>query len=66
MLINGTVSGLFCSPRGLRHENFLSPDLFVIVMEALSCLRNKAKLGGLMVRWRVSGRGREGEKITHL
>jgi len=42
VLINGESSGLFSSPRGLRQEDPLSPVLFILVMETLSRLVNKA------------------------
>ncbi|WJZ81860.1 hypothetical protein VitviT2T_001675 [Vitis vinifera] len=51
VLINGISSGFFQSFRGLRHGDPLSPYLFVIVMEALSCLLKRAKEGGGGVCW---------------
>jgi len=36
VLVNGSPSSLFSSPRGLRQSNPLSPLLFVVVMETLS------------------------------
>ena len=66
VLINGTPSGFFQSSRGLRQGDPLSPYLFVIVMEALSCLLKRAKEGGFLPRWQLSGRGRAGVEITHL
>ena len=42
MLINDSLIGFFRSSKGLRQGNPLSPYLVVIVMEALSCLVNKA------------------------
>ncbi|RVW34516.1 hypothetical protein CK203_115335 [Vitis vinifera] len=55
VLINGTSSGFFQSSRGLRQGDPLSPYLFVIVMEALSCLLKRAKEGGFLPRWQLSG-----------
>lgn len=45
ILINGSQSGFFGSLRGLRQGDPLLPLLFVIVMEALSKLLDKAVEG---------------------
>ncbi|RVX03908.1 putative ribonuclease H protein [Vitis vinifera] len=66
VLINGTSSGFFKSSRGLRQGDPLSPYLFVIVMEDLSCLLKRAKEGGFLSGWQLSGRGGGGVEITHL
>ena len=42
VLINGESSGFFSSTRGLHQGDPLSPLLFVLVMETLSRLVNKA------------------------
>ena len=46
ILINKTPSGFFQSSRGLRQRDPLSPYIFVIVMEVLSCLLKRANEGG--------------------
>ena len=35
-------------------------------MEALSCLLKRAKEGGVLRGWQLSGRGGAGVEITHL
>ena len=45
VLINGSPAGFFQSTRGLRQGDPIYPYLFVLGMEALSCLINKAVRG---------------------
>ena len=59
-LINGTSTGFFHSFRGLWQGDPLSPYLFVIGMEALSCLIKRAEIEGFLTGCRVKGRGGEG------
>nr|CAN76350.1 hypothetical protein VITISV_025245 [Vitis vinifera] len=66
VLVDGAPTGFFQSSRGLRQGDPLSPFLFVIAMEALSCLLKKAKVGGFLLGWRVSGRNGDGVDISHL
>ncbi|RVW21491.1 hypothetical protein CK203_111265 [Vitis vinifera] len=49
ILINGSPSGFFCSSRGLRQEDPLSPYLFLFAMEALSQLLSCARNGALFL-----------------
>ena len=57
VLINGTSSGFFQSSRGLRQGDPISPYLFVVVMEALSCLVKRAVNGGFLSPCQVRGKG---------
>ena len=66
ILINDSPSGFFQSSRGLRQGDPLSPYLFVIVMEAFSCLLRRAISGGFLSGWRARGRSEEGILISHL
>ena len=66
MLVNGTLVGFFNNSKGLRQGNPLFPYLFILGMEALSCLIKKAVSGGFLTDYRVKGRGGEGVQLTHL
>ncbi|RVW52503.1 hypothetical protein CK203_097373 [Vitis vinifera] len=54
------------SSRGLRQGDPLSPYLFVVVMEAFSCLPKRAVAGGFLTPCMVWGRRGEGVQISHL
>ena len=59
-------NGFFQGSRGLRQGDPLSPYLFIIVMEAFSCLMKRAVAGGFLTPCIVQGRMGEGVQITHL
>ena len=48
VLFNGSHTGFFWSSRGLRQEDLLSPYVFVIGMEAVSCLLKRAVEGNFI------------------
>ena len=66
ILVNGTPSGFFQSSRVLKQRGPVSPYLFVIALEALSCLLKKAVEGGCLILYKVRGRGNEGFDISHF
>ena len=66
VLFNGSPAGFFPSFKGLRQGDPVSPYLFVIGMEALSCLINHAGEGNYIAGSRIAvGRG-EDLVISHL
>ena len=66
ILVNGTLVGFFQSSRGLRQGDPLSPYLFVIAMEALSCMYKRAVEGGFLTPCQVRGKGNERVDVSHL
>ena len=66
ILINGTLTGFFHNSLGLRQEGSLSPYLFMIEMEALSCLIKRVEIGGFFRACWVKRRGGEEVQITRL
>ena len=63
ILINGRPRGKFGATRGLRQGDPLSPFLFILVVDVLSRLTEKAKECGIIEGLAV---GRENVEITHL
>ena len=66
ILVNGSPTGFFRSSRGLRQGDLLSPYLFVIGMEALSCLLKRVVEGNFISGCRFSGRDGRDIVISHL
>ena len=66
VLVNGSPTGFFRNTRGLRQGDPLSPYLFVLGMETLSSLINRALRGGFLSGFKI--RGREGIviQVSHL
>lgn len=66
VLVNANSLGFFHSSGRLRQGDPLLPYLFMIGMEAVSSLINKAMRGGLLSDYKVRGRAGKGVQITHL
>ena len=66
VLINGSPYGFFRSSKGLRQGDPLSPYLFVLGMEALSILINKAMEGGFLSIYKLRDRGGNEVQVSHL
>lgn len=66
VLINGELSGFFVNSRRLRQGDPLSPFLFLIIMEALSRLIDKAVEGGFISGFRIGRFGEREVTVSHL
>ena len=67
ILINGVSAGFFRSTRGLRQGDPLSPYLFVLGMDILSRLVNKAVEGNFLSGCKIDGVREEEElEVSHL
>ena len=66
VLVNGSPTNFFSTPRGPRQGDPFSPYLFVLIMEAFSGLIAKAEEGGFIMDFKVVARGGEGVQVSHL
>ena len=66
VLINGSPTGFFRSSRGLRQGKTLSPYMFVLGMEVISLMIDKATEGGYISGYIFKGINDIVKQITHL
>ena len=66
IMVNGSPTDFFQNSRGLRQGDPLSPYLFVIGMEALSQLLNRAVDGNYLSGSKIASRDGDGSVVSHL
>ena len=66
VLLNGSPTYFFRSPRGLRQEDLLSPYFFVLGMEVFSLMVEKAVEGGFLTGYNLKGRNGISANVSHL
>ena len=64
--MNDILTVFFSTFRGLRQEDPLSPYLFVLIMEAFSCLISRAEEKGFIRGFKVMGRREAGASVSHM
>ena len=60
VLVNGSPAGFFQCSRALRQRDPFSPYLFVVMMEAFSCLLKRVVVEGYLIPCSIRGRRGEG------
>ena len=50
----------------LRQRDPLWPYLFMLAMEALSCLHERARKGGHLLSFTMRSKGGKGAKVSHM
>uniref|UniRef100_A0A2N9HB65 Reverse transcriptase domain-containing protein n=1 Tax=Fagus sylvatica TaxID=28930 RepID=A0A2N9HB65_FAGSY len=66
VLINGTPCGFFLSSRGLKQGDSLSPLLFVLIMEALSRLMDRAVARGYLEGFAMDNSNVSTLRVSHM
>jgi hypothetical protein len=66
VIVNGSPTGFFYSNRGLRQGDPLSPLLFLMIMEVLSCMLRNAVERGFIKGFQVGRDGLPSVCVSHL